>query len=207
MGLCKSPLRSAFIPTLYHHTSPPLIKQLIAYTERDDAVRAYTEDATRFHSFSSFAVWKKKGRTIYALLEKENRLMGIFWIGESAPPTALVKHPASREPMLTCAVRLYAEARGKGLAVEFILACFRAYFTYHPLRAIWLKTKTNNIPSIRTYEKLGFGPPTIEAGNNSVIAVLSKEQIKGLLNEHCRKLPQKFCHKKIQLSVKRKMGC
>ena len=169
--------------TLSSHITPAMIKQLIAYTKSDVAVQAYTEDTTRFRSLVSFATWKKKGRTIYALLEKENRLVGVFWIGESAPPAALAKYPASREPMLTFAVRLYAEARGKGLAAEFVLICLQTYFADHPLRAIWLKTKKNNVPAIHTYEKLGFGPPSIEAGNNSVIAVLSKEQLKKLLGQ------------------------
>jgi len=66
----------------------------------------------------------------------------------------------------TFAIRLYGNARGKGLAVKFMQAVFA---DFKPER-IWLETGKDNLAALKTYWRFGFRR-VAESKNQKVLMV------------------------------------
>lgn len=124
------------------------IDQLICYANQDSEVKKFTSDAKRFKDRKSYKEWLKKGRSIYALVNKKGELRGISWFGEEGEG-------------FTLAIRIYGEARGKGLAKDFLMETMVDFMKSQKyLKAKnkdwWLETSKDNTAAIKLYEKLGF---------------------------------------------------
>jgi FMN phosphatase YigB (HAD superfamily) len=85
------------------------IDQLITYTKRDRLINKFTNDKERFISKKSFNSWVKRKKTIYTLLDSNQKMLGIIWFAKEK----------FRECGYTFAIRTYTPVRGKGLAIKF----------------------------------------------------------------------------------------
>ncbi|NCN06535.1 MAG: hypothetical protein GW946_01675 [Candidatus Pacebacteria bacterium] len=138
------------------------IAQLIEYSTTDPAVRKFSSDAVRFKDRVSFTTWQNRGRIVYTLVNKSDDLVGIVWFGEFAFPKCEVlsefKNFQAKNYPFTFAIRLYKEARGKGLAkkvAKLALSKFiqtKEYQSKHG--GFWLETSHDNIAAIKTYQSL-----------------------------------------------------
>lgn len=62
---------------------------------------------------------------------------------------------------ITFAIRLYENARGKGLSKNFIKKAWEKYsqtqeYLENPAKGIWLETNIYNFSAINSYKKIGF---------------------------------------------------
>lgn len=134
---------------------------LIEYSKTDADVAKFTSDQKRFANRDSFNEWLGKGRTIYSLVNEQGKLVGITWFGYA-------------NEGFTLAIRLYAEARGKGLAKSFLeetMEMFRKTKQYleKENKSFWLEVSRDNLPAISTYTKLGFKPEKQGSTEDKVI--------------------------------------
>lgn len=138
------------------------IQQLINFTNTDDDIKKFTSDQKRFSSLEAFEEWRKKGRSIYILTNPTEDLLGIFWLGEKDLPEADYFDDFEKEKFgITFGIRIYGEARGKGLSVGFMekgINQFRQSRIYEiaSKKGIWLETKMDNLAAIKLYLKFGF---------------------------------------------------
>ena len=124
------------------------IRQLIEYANNDESVKRFTSDPKRFKDRESFENWLKKGRKIYCLINENTDLMGISWFGPEGEG-------------FTFGIRIYGEARGKGLGYGFLKETMDDYMKEEEYQKaknkdFWLETSKDNIAAIKIYEKLGF---------------------------------------------------
>jgi ribosomal protein S18 acetylase RimI-like enzyme len=138
------------------------IKQLVLYTNTDRLIQKTTEDKKRFASLSSYNKWLKKGRKIYTLVDNKNNLMGIMWFGKKELPDKKYTLSFNKQNYsLTFAIRIYSEARGKGLAIKFIKEAYEKFkktpeYLQNPAKGMWIEIFEHNLPAIKTYTKFGF---------------------------------------------------
>lgn len=138
------------------------IDQLIQYTNIDPEIQKNTSDLDRFKNRQSFDLWKKKNRVIYTLVNEQDNLLGIIWFGEKAMPNT--KYPDNFDPSkykATFSIRIYQEARGKGLARDFMVQTFSEYLSskeYLCLKSkgIWIIVASDNKVGLKLYEHFGF---------------------------------------------------
>jgi RimJ/RimL family protein N-acetyltransferase len=124
------------------------IKELIEYANYDEEVKKNTSDSKRFKDRESFENWLKKGRKIYRLVNERDDLMGISWFGPDGDG-------------FTFGIRIYGEARGKGLSYGFLKETMDDYMKEEEYQKainkdFWLETSKDNIAAIKIYEKMGF---------------------------------------------------
>lgn len=124
------------------------IRQLIDYANNDEVIKKNTSDGKRFKDRESFEEWLKKGRKIYSLVNENADLMGISWFGAEGEG-------------FTFGIRIYGEARGKGLGYGFLKETIDLYMKEEEYQKainkdFWLETSKDNIAAIKIYEKLGF---------------------------------------------------
>ncbi len=138
------------------------ITQLIEYSTTDPVVQKFSSDAKRFQNRTAFDTWLKKGRSIYTLVNKSGDLVGIVWIGKSAfPKCKFLPEQNSLQTKnypFTFAIRLYGEARGKGLAktvTKTALSKFAQTKEYQMTGSgFWLEVSHDNTAAIKTYQSL-----------------------------------------------------
>lgn len=148
--------------------SPSQVEQLIHYSNTDPQVIKFTSDKKRFKNRHAYGEWKKKGRTIYTLSDKNGDLMGIIWFGEEPIPQkefTLKFNP--RDFGITFAIRIYGKARGKGLAIKFMKAAFSDFGK----SGIWLETHKNNISAIKAYERFVFKQVTVPDEKGRILMI------------------------------------
>lgn len=124
------------------------IEELINYANSDEGVKKFTSDSKRFKDKASFEAWLKKGREIYSLVNEDGELMGVCWFGAEGEG-------------FTLAIRIYGEARGKGLGYGFLKETMNNFMKLDEYQNAdnkewWLETSKDNIAAIKIYEKLGF---------------------------------------------------
>lgn len=135
--------------------------QLISYTWSDSDIRRFTSDAERFSSLKTFVEWREKRRKIYVLTNEEDELLGIIWFGEEQIP---VEYKVDyKEYGVTFAVRVYGEAKGRGLTNQFMEDAFNLFESrkkYQDIqnKGVWLEVSAGNAVAIRAYERFGFWP-------------------------------------------------
>lgn len=137
------------------------IDELIHYSNTDKQVLSFTSDKTRFANRQAFNSWYLVNPTIYTLVNKKGNLCGLIWFQDET----LKDHP---DFDITFAIRLYAEARGKGLALEFMK---KAFNTLKP-QNVWLKCSADNLPAVTLYQKFGFKLVGEPDKNNKIIMLL-----------------------------------
>ena len=135
------------------------IDQLIEYSLTDESVAKFTSDRERFKDRKSFEEWKNKGREIFTLNNKNNDLVGIVWTGLKE------KQIGNKKYNKTLAIRIYGEARGKGLGLDFMKKAIGSK------KGIWLECSANNLPAGALYKKFGFKQVTEADENGKIIMV------------------------------------
>ncbi|MDO8619380.1 MAG: GNAT family N-acetyltransferase [Candidatus Daviesbacteria bacterium] len=129
------------------------IEELLQYTKDDPDVQKFTSDPVRFKDRKSFDKWLKKGREIYTLSDSGDNLMGIIWFAkEIFEGFKTNQHYSPDKYPYTFAIRMYASARGKGLAKYFMDFCFADFGK----KGIWLTTSADNAPAVKLYTNFGF---------------------------------------------------
>lgn len=149
------------------------IDQLINYAATDDGLK-YTSDPKRFKNRDSFDEFSKEILAYYVLADDEDNLLGIIWFHDL--DLYLNKEKPS-EYGISFAIRLYGEARGKGLALPFteeVMSDFKKSEEYktHPHKKIWLSVSPENEPAVKLYRKLGFKDLKINKEYNKLLMVL-----------------------------------
>lgn len=134
------------------------IDQLIEYSLNDESVGKFTSDRERFKNRQAFDEWQQKGREIFTLNDKNNDLVGIVWTGLKE------KQIGSKKYNKTLAIRIYGEARGKGLALGFMKNCIKE-------KGYWLETSDNNLAAKALYSKFGFKEVSDVDENGKIIMV------------------------------------
>lgn len=159
----KEPIESTEILSVTQGLTESQIKQLIGYSNDDEVVGAYSSDPRRFKDREAFDKWLSKGRSIYALNDKDGSLLGIVWFGKAAfPDNKLRKEFENIDKdyySITFALRMYEGARGKGLAKKLTASAFTAYLRSDDYKqaggqGIWLETSQENTAAVKTYETL-----------------------------------------------------
>ena len=137
------------------------IDELIYFANNDPQVLAYTHDKDHRGSREAYNLWLKKNPIIYTLSNKTGNLCGFIWFREN------IKVPGFN----TCfGIRLYAEARGKGLSYDFMK---QAFDDLKPQK-VWLEVSVDNIPAVSLYKKFGFEQITKPDSDNKIIMTLSR---------------------------------
>jgi len=134
------------------------IGQLIEYSSTDELVGKFTHDRERFGSREAFGEWLKKGRDIKVMTNDKGDLLGIFWYGFKEMPLGDKNYDT------TFAIRIYGEARGKGLGLDFMKKSLKE-------RGIWLKISDDNLAAKALYFKFGFRQVSEPDENNKIIMV------------------------------------
>lgn len=137
------------------------IEELIHHSTNDQEVINKTSDATRFKDRLAFDAWFQKSPSLYVLTDKTNNLLGLVWVQKMLNP--LIED----EFDTTAAIRLYGEARGKGLSFWFLDEALKRYGDSN----YWFRTSSDNVPAVKTYEKLGFRVASSPDNENKIILI------------------------------------
>jgi len=133
------------------------IDQLIEYSLNDESVGKFTSDRERFKNRQAFEEWQQKGREIFTL-NNNNNLVGIVWTGLKE------KQIGGKKYNKTFAIRIYGEARGKGLALGFMRSCIKE-------KGYWLETSNDNLAAKALYSKFGFKEVSKVDENGKIIMI------------------------------------
>jgi len=137
------------------------VVELIQLTQSDTAL-ASTSDwrkpdgaPGRFSSLDSYQDWFHEGKFNYTLIDPSHNLVGISWFSYDPQTTSGATYG------FTFGLRLYGSARGIGLAKPFSRTVSNHFFASSdyldsPHRGIWLRTGSDNLAAIKTYESLGY---------------------------------------------------
>jgi hypothetical protein len=140
-----------------------LVALLIERTHDPDDIRLreMTRDLARFSSEGNLAEWQP-GRDLLCLEGEDGSLAGLAWIAEKPLPERDDYFDPGRlrelDPQLTCAIRTYGPARGRGLLTK----AFAEHSTARLLRkrpkpvCIWYETKAANVWARALAKQMGF---------------------------------------------------
>lgn len=141
------------------------IDQLVEYSLTDELVAKFTSDRERFKSREAFDEWRKGGKEIFNLTNKDGDLLGIIWLGPKEIPEAQWKEKIDKSKYkFSFAIRIYGEARGKGLAIDFMKECIKN-------KGIWLATSDDNLAAKALYSKFGFRQVSEASKDNKIVMI------------------------------------
>ena len=142
------------------------IDQLIEYSLNDESVGKFTSDRERFKNRQAFEEWQQKGREIFTLNNKNNDLVGIVWTGlKELPEADWTEKFETNKYKLSFSIRIYGEARGKGLGVDFMRKCIG------DKKDIWLATSNDNIAAKKIYERFGFRQVSKPSDKDKIVMI------------------------------------
>jgi len=152
------------------------IDQLINYAATDEGLK-FTSDPKRFKDKESFTEFSKEILAYYTLTNDDDDLLGIIWFHDLPIPIASEARQSHAEYGISFAIRLYGEARGKGLALPFteeVIADFKETKEYqnHPHKKIWLSVSPENEPAVALYHKLGFKDLKIDEEHHKLLMTM-----------------------------------
>lgn len=153
------------------------INQLIEYSKSDDSLKKFTSDPQRFATREGFDKFSTHILAYYTLVDDSDNLMGLIWFDDF--PLPATKGETFRGYGISFAIRIYADARGKGLAVPFTKISLEDFqksndYQNHPHYKIWLAVSPNNYPAISTYKKSGFKKIGFWEEKNKLLMVLEE---------------------------------
>lgn len=135
------------------------IDELINYSNTDEQIIKFTSDKTRFANKESYNSWfNQKNPIIYTLANNSGNLCGLIWFE---------KNDSIADCEYTFAIRLYADARGKGVSYDFMKQSFDDLKPQN----VWLKCSADNLPATSLYKKFGFQQISQPDENNKIIMV------------------------------------
>lgn len=141
------------------------IDQLIEYSLSDENVGKFTSDRERFKSREAFDEWKSKRREIFTLVDENDNLLGIIWMGiREIPDKKYNGETDLKKYNKTFAIRIYGEARGKGLGLDFMKKSLKG-------SGFWLETSDDNLAAKALYKKFGFKQISEADENNKIIMI------------------------------------
>lgn len=154
-----------------------LVQALIVRTldVEDVRLREMTHDLARFSSGGQLERWRP-GRDLLFLHDEAETLLGLGWLADKPLPRRddyldpeLMRE---RSPNLTCAIRTYGPARGRGLLTQaFAQTSLEMLLSRHPrATSIWYETKAANDAARALGRQMGFAEVSGEEGG-SVIGV------------------------------------
>lgn len=135
------------------------VKELIHHSTNDAEVLKFTSDPKRFKNRQAFNTWLQESPSLFILTNDSDKLLGIVWVQKMANPVNQPKFDT------TAAIRLYGEARGKGLSRWFLNEGLKRYGDAN----YWLRTSSDNVSAIKTYEGLGFKIASAPDDENKII--------------------------------------
>ena len=138
-----------------HKLSHPQIQELIRYATTDPVLQKWTSDPIRFASQLAVEEWSAKVASITVLTNSHGILLGLGWVqNESFPWIENCTLPSEEQHKFTktSAVRLYGEARGKGLSKWF----YHQVLSHAGNPNIWDRVSADNTPSVKLHEAFGF---------------------------------------------------
>lgn len=139
------------------------IDQLIEYSTIDESVAKFTSDKKRFKNREAFNEWQNKGREIFTLNNKNGDLMGIIWCGLKVLPERNYQIKIDLDKYkYSFAIRIYGEARGKGLSIDFMKECLKT-------NGVWLEVSDDNLVAKALYFKFGFRQVSDANKENKII--------------------------------------
>lgn len=163
------------------------LEELINYSNTDGELKLTTSDAKRFKDKSAFEIWLRKGRKIYTMTNPEGKLLGIIWYGKKPVPKDKAYITSFDHGIygITFAIRIYGNARGKGLAKEFIIYAWKLYkatkdYLESNAKGIWLEVKEDNLRAIGSYGRFGFTKVSSPDIKGRIIMIYPKS--KGIKN-------------------------
>ncbi len=137
------------------------IDELIYHSTNDQQVIIKTSDPTRFKDRQAFNDWLQNKPSLYVLTDATSKLLGFAWVQKLSNPLI------QSEFDTTAAIRLYGDARGKGLSSWFLDEALTNYGEAN----YWLRTSSDNVSAIKTYERLGFEIVSSPDKENKMILV------------------------------------
>lgn len=141
--------------------TPTQMEEIVYLTHTDPLILAVEpEDEERFGTLENFNGWlAEKRRSLYVLLNPENHVAGLFWIGEKElPPGEYTENVNAHAYRYTTATRLYTSARGQGLSNPTLEAMIQDYASIHQLDQVglWAEIAATNDASIAMTQKAGY---------------------------------------------------
>jgi len=159
-----------------------LAQALIVRTlDSDDLrLREMTRDLARFSSEGQLTQWQP-GRDLLCLQDDAGTLLGVAWLADKPlPQRDDYRNPElmrEQNPRVTCAIRTYGRARGRGLLTKafarYALEELLSRRTKKPA-AIWCEMKANNVWARALARQMGFREVSQEAGGTVVGIRLAK---------------------------------
>ena len=141
------------------------IDQLIEYSQTDPDLKKFTSDFDRFKDRNSFDEFSKHILEYYALVDRQNNLLGLIWFDDFAYP-----EEGYEDYKISFAIRLYASARGKGLSEPFTQECLADFGK----KNICLAVSPDNKKAIYSYEIVGFKKVANWEEKNKDLMILDK---------------------------------
>ncbi|MEK9179253.1 MAG: hypothetical protein AAB893_02180 [Patescibacteria group bacterium] len=134
-----------------------LIKEVLYYSTNDESVVAFTSDSKRFKDRVAYDEWIKKGKTVYTLVDTQEKLAGLIWFNKKPLQFESIN---SLDYDTTGAIRTYGTARGAGVSKLFLteaLSIYKKTIEYRTSgKGIWLETSVENLPAIKLYTECDF---------------------------------------------------
>ena len=158
-----------------HQLSHTQIDELIRYAATDPALQKWTSDPVRFETKLAVEEWSAKVSSITVLTNRSGKLLGLGWVqDESFPQIENCTLPAEEQLKFTktSAVRLYGEARGKGLSKWF----YKQVLSHAGNPNIWDRVSADNTPSVKLHEAFGFKQVSMPDSMNKIILVRYSDQ-------------------------------
>lgn len=120
----------------------------------DEELVQNTKDRARFGE-GSYESWYAKGRCPFSLVDDGGNLAAFIWFGAENPPPECGQDIES-DVWDTIAFRSYPPYRGRGIMTPLARFIIETHERLVPGRRLWLTAKTDNLPALGLYGKLGF---------------------------------------------------
>jgi len=130
--------------------------------------------AERFSDEAAAQEWYERNEKVVYSLGGRAALAGVIWFSKNPRPEIGAD--------FTFAIRMYEQARGRGLATDFMTAAHYDFETAKQYKGnIWLATDTTNLAALRLYEKNGYVTVDEEDGRVTMVRKDVRNSYEGLL--------------------------